>query len=519
MFLSIIMDYYGLLGCGVVVVLGWTLIHVIRFYNKKKILLPPGPFSLPFIGNLHNLILGGDQPHTSFWRLAHKYGPIMTLKLGQKTTIVISSSLVAKEAFIKQDLALSSKIDKDALHAHGHNQFSVIFLPASSSRRKYLRKLLHSSIFSPNRLDASQHLRARKIEEFIAYCRQCSQYGTPVDIGQVASDTLVNIWSNTIFSEDLVDIYADPVKKFKHVIRYITYLIGKLNMVDYFPLLKGIDPQRINKNSFTTYEKLLRIFRGFIDQRLEQRNISTTVRSTNDFLDVLLNISEEEKKGDVNAILMDRNQIQHLCLDIFVSGSDSSSAVLEWAMLELMKNPETMKRAKAELAQVVGDENKTIEEKDVGRLPYLQCIVKETLRIHPPSSLLTRKAEQDVELCGYFVPKGSQVLVNVWAIGRDPDIWEDPLAFKPERFWDSINLDFHDNNFELIPFGVGRRMCVGLPLAIRAIPAMLGSLLNSFDWTLEENIAPKDLEEKFGLILAKSRPLRLVPIPLYSRRT
>lgn len=204
--------------------------------------------------------------------------------------------------------------------------------------------------------------------------------------------------------------------------------------------------------------------------------------------------------------------------DIFVSGSDSSSAVLEWAMLELMKNPETMKRAKAELAQVVG-ENKTIEEKDVGRLPYLQCIMKETLRIHPPSSLLTRKADQDVELCGYFVPKGSQVLVNVWAIGRDPDIWEDPLAFKPERFWDSINLDFHDNNFELIPFGVGRRMCVGLPLAIRAIPAMLGSLLNSFDWTLEENIAPKDLEEKFGLTLAKSRPLRLVPIPLYSRRT
>ncbi|KAG5572411.1 hypothetical protein H5410_062177 [Solanum commersonii] len=196
---------------------------------------------------------------------------------------------------------------------------------------------------------------------------------------------------------------------------YVTSLILLENShVDYFPLLKGIDPQWINRNNFTTYEKLLRIFRGFIDQRLEQRNISTTVWSTNDFLDVLLNISEEEeeKKGDVNAILMDRNQIQHLCLDIFVSGSDSSSAVLEWAMLELIKNPETMKRAKDELAQVVGDENKTIEEEDVGRLPYLQCIVKETLRIHPPSSLLTLKAEQDVELCGYFVPKGSQVLVK-----------------------------------------------------------------------------------------------------------
>ncbi|WMV57787.1 hypothetical protein MTR67_051172 [Solanum verrucosum] len=106
--------------------------------------------------------------------MAHKYGPIITLKLGQITTIVISSSVVAKEAFKNQDLALSSKIDKDALHAYDHNQFSVIFLPASSSRRKYLRKLLHSSIFSPNRLDASQHLWARKIEELIACCRQCS---------------------------------------------------------------------------------------------------------------------------------------------------------------------------------------------------------------------------------------------------------------------------------------------------------------------------------------------------------
>ncbi|MCD7467211.1 hypothetical protein HAX54_004503 [Datura stramonium] len=173
-------------------------------------------------------------------------------------------------------------------------------------------------------------------------------------------------------------------------------------------------------------------------------------------------------------------------------------------MLELMMNTKAMKRAKAELVEV--GENKAIEEADVGCLPYLRCILKETLRIHPPSSHLTRKVEQDVQVCGYFVPKGSQVLVNVWAIDRDLDIWEDPLTFKPERIWGSTNLDFHDNNFELIHFGVGRRMCVGLPLAIRAIPAMLGSLLNSFDWILEggNNIAPEDLEEKFGLILAKS---------------
>ncbi|CAN4120916.1 unnamed protein product [Withania somnifera] len=136
--------------------------------------------------------------------------------------------------------------------------------------------------------------------------------------------------------------------------------------------------------------------------------------------------------------------------------------------------------------------------------------------MHPPAPLLIpRRVDQDVELCDYIIPKGSQVLVNVWMIGRDSTFWKDPLVFKPERFWNS-NLDTGGQDFELIPFGAGRRICPGFPLALRMLPVILGSLLNSFHWKLEADMEPKDLdmEEKFGITLAKTNPLRVIPSPL-----
>ncbi|XP_055811920.1 geraniol 8-hydroxylase-like [Solanum dulcamara] len=496
------MYYIGII-CGLLL-LSWTFIH-----GRKNNKLPPGPMPLPLIGNLHNIF--GAPPYKSMERLANKYGPIISLKLGRLPTVVISSSAAAKEAVKKHDSVFSSKTPKDAVEVHNHHNFSVVWLPVDSTRRKNLRTILNSCIFSANKLDANQNLRSSKISELIAYCHRCSQISEAVDFGLVAYDIAINVLSNTIFSADLVDLSAKSEKKFKDVIRSITYQIGKFNMVDYFPVLKSIDPQGINRSTCVSSAKMFRIFGDFIDERLDQRE-KNSQQKIKDVLDILLNMSEE-KDGNDNNIAMDRNQIEHLCLDLFIAGTDSSSATLEWAMLELMKNPHAMEKAKVELAQVVGKKN-AIKEADLVRLPYLHCILKETLRIHPPVPLLSRKAEQDFELCGYFVPKGSQVIVNIFSIGRDPAIWKDPLAFKPERFWGSNNMDIRgQDDFELIPFGVGRRMCPAISLAMRTVPIMLGSLLNSFDWVVEGD-NDLDAEEKSGLIVSKLRPLRLVPISL-----
>lgn len=181
-------------------------------------------------------------------------------------------------------------------------------------------------------------------------------------------------------------------------------------------------------------------------------------------------------------------------------------------MSELLRNPQTMEKAKAEISKVVGSEKK-FEESDIDNLPYLQAVVKETFRLHPPVPfLIPRKAAQDTKFMGYDIPKGTQVFVNIWAIGRDPDCWEDPLVFKPERFLGS-KIDVKGQHFELIPFGAGRRICVGLPLGHRMTHFVLGSLLHEFEWEVEQSVDPKvmDMRDRVGTTLRKLQPLKAIP--------
>ncbi|PON33269.1 Cytochrome P450, E-class, group I [Trema orientale] len=201
--------------------------------------------------------------------------------------------------------------------------------------------------------------------------------------------------------------------------------------------------------------------------------------------------------------------------DLFAAGTDTTSSTLEWSMTELLRKPEILSKAQAELERVIGKGNQ-VQESDIAGLPYLQAIIKETFRLHPPAPLLLpRKAETDVEVCGYTVPKGAQVLVNVWAVSRDPSIWESPNEFIPERFLES-NVDVKGRHFELLPFGGGRRICPGLPLAIRMVHLMLGSLIHSFDWKLEGGVELEsmNMEDKFGITLQKAQPLRALAMPI-----
>ncbi|KAL7247057.1 hypothetical protein ACSBR2_002050 [Camellia fascicularis] len=444
--------------------------------------LPPGPATLPVVGNILKL---GDKPHESLAELVKTHGPTMSLKLGQLTTIVVSSSTTAKQILQKQDFAFSTRSIPDSLHAHDHNHYSVAWLPVAD-RWRSLRKIMTSNMFSGNRLDANQYLQWQNVEELISYVGKCCQEGVVVDIGRVAFTTSLNLLSNTVFSMDLADPSLDSAKEFKDLVSNIMKEAGKPNLVDYFPILAKIDPQGIRGR--------MRVFGRLIHERLELRKLRKTSEE-NDVLDILLDIIEQNSE-DINRIHM-----EHLFLDLFAAGTDTTSNTVEWAMAELLQNPETSKKAKAELEQPIG-KGKLVEESDISRLPYLQAIVKETSRIHPPVPfLIPRKVETDVEVCGYIVPQGAQVLVNAWAIGRDPSIWPYPTSFMPERFLSS-EIDVRSQDFELI---------------IRMVPMMLGSFINSFDWKLEGVIAPRDLdmEEKVGITLQKvqkAQPLRAVPI-------
>lgn len=475
-----------------------AIIYVLKLRPTR---LPPGPNPLPIIGNLHQL---GTEPHQSLASFSKIYGSFISLKLGAITTIVVSSPEIAKDILHKHDQDFSSRSVIDSVRALDHHNFSVIWQPASDYWRN-IRKICAVQIFSTQRLDALQTVRQKKVAELLSYTSECSDGGRAVNIALAVYTTVLNSLANTIFSTDLAKYESSESQEFKHYVSEVMKEAGKPNLADYIPALRLVDPQGIRRRMAIYFRKLLEIFDGIIDQRLRSRDSSVC----KDALDHLLELTKED--GSELTV----HDIKHLFLDLFAAGTDTTSGTLEWAMAELLHNPDKMAKARAELEQIP-DKMNPIQESDIQRLPYLQAIVKETLRLHPPAPLLVpHKAGKDVEICGYVVPKNAQILFNVWAMSRDEKVWEKANSFMPERFLDK-EIDFRGRDYELIPFGAGRRICPGLSLANRTIHVILGSLIRSFEWKLENEMKPEDMDmrDKHGFTLHKAEPLRAIPIKM-----
>ncbi|KEH15729.1 cytochrome P450 family protein, partial [Medicago truncatula] len=368
-------------SCTLVLVLTCAFIHVfcllLKRTTKPTYKLPPGPSPLPIIGNLLEL---GQKPHKSLAKLAKIYGPLMSLKLGQITTVVISSSTMAKQVLLTNDKFLSNRTVPQSVSVLNHDQYSLAFTPISPLWKE-LRKICNTQLLSHKSLDASQDVRRMKIRQLLSDIHQSSQIGEAIDIGTIVFKTTINLLSNTIFSVDLIQSNG-AAGEFKDLATDITKLM--------------LDPQGLKRRQTKNVTKVLDIFGDLINQRLEKREC-TRVDTCKDMLDAMLNISKDNE-------FMDKNMIQHLSLDIFVAGTDTTTSTLEWAMTELINNPEAMRKAKKELEETIGC-GVPLEESNISDLPYLHAIIKETLRKHPPVPfLLPRKAERDVEICGYTIP-------------------------------------------------------------------------------------------------------------------
>ena len=199
---------------------------------------------------------------------------------------------------------------------------------------------------------------------------------------------------------------------------------------------------------------------------------------------------------------------------MFAAGTDTTFISLDWAMTELILNPEAMEKAQAEVRRIVG-ERRVILENDLPQLNYMKAIIKETFRLHPPAPVLVpRESMEHVTINGYDIPPKTRIYVNAWAIGRDPETWEEPEKFKPERFIGS-NIDFKGKDFELIPFGAGRRICPAMTFGIASVELALAQLLHSFDWELPPGITAKDLDmtEVFGITMHRKEGLVVLAKP------
>uniref|UniRef100_A0A0E0LTV4 Cytochrome P450 n=1 Tax=Oryza punctata TaxID=4537 RepID=A0A0E0LTV4_ORYPU len=484
--------------------LSWLVLSLLSVYlldllahSRRR--LPPGPCPLPLIGSLHLL---GDQPHRSLAGLAKTYGPLMSLRLGAVTTVVVSSPEVAREFLQKHDAVFATRSIPDATGDHARN--SVPWLPPGKRWRE-LRKIMATELFAAHRLDALHELRQEKVAELVDHVARLARDGAVVDVGRVAFTTSLNLLSRTIFSSDLTSLDDHGAsKEFQNVITDIMGAVGSPNLSDFFPALAAADLQGWRRRLAGLFERLHRVFDAEIDRRRRGAG------EHDDLLGVLLRLAAR----DDDTAALDDAALRSVFTDLFAAGSDTSSSTVEWAMAELLRNPLSMAKACDELQRLIGSRRR-IEESDIGRLPYLQAIIKETFRLHPAVPfLLPRQATTTIQILGYTIPKGAKVFINVWAMGRDKDIWLEPEKFMPERYLERT-VDFKGADFELIPFGAGRRICPGLPLAIRMVHVIIASLLINFKWRLPVEVETYgvNMTEKFGVTLAKAIPLCALATP------
>ncbi|XP_043703736.1 geraniol 8-hydroxylase-like [Telopea speciosissima] len=475
--------------------------HLRNHFNPPSKIFPPGPTGLPILGNLLQL---GDRPHESLTQLATIHGPLMTVHLGFVTTIVASSVNTVKEILQTHDQAFMGRSIPNAATAETGYEFSITWL-SGGPRWRNLRKLCNTQIFTTQRLNSMQTLRLQMMEEMVKNVVEICESGDGVNVGRIIFGTTLNLLSNTFFSFDMIDQKSTKVEEIKDVIWRIMDLAGKPNVADYFPMFRAFDPQGIRMEIKVCYDRLHSLLDDVIHGRV-QRRASGSVRS-GDFLDVLLDYSHEH--GDDFTL----RDIKLLLSALFIGGTDTTTTTLEWTMAELLHNPTPMSIAQRELSETIGA-GRSIKEADFHNLPYTKAALKESMRLHPTVPLLLpHKALTDVDLYNFHIPKHTQVLINVYAIARDPSYWVNPNRFLPDRFLGS-EIDFRGNHLCFIPFGAGRRMCPGLPLAERMLEMMLATLLNRFHWKLPKGMAPEemDMKDKLGISLHKATPLIAVPV-------
>ncbi|KAL6556281.1 hypothetical protein OROGR_005569 [Orobanche gracilis] len=461
----------------------WILSLLVRKSGDK---LPPGPKGLPLVGNLPSL---DPDLHTYLASLAQTYGPIYTLRLGRKTGIVITSPDIAKQVLKDQDTAFANRDVPVAANETSYGGKDIVWTPYGPEWRM-LRKVCVREMLCNNTMDSVYALRRREIRETVRYLYSSMMWG-----GTVVGDRRAVLGG----------------AEFKKIVGEMTELLGMPNLSDFYPGLERFDFQGIRKKMKALAKRLDKIFDTVIDQRLKMNGEGDGSGIRKDFLQVLLQMRDDE---DARTTPFTMTHLKALLMDMLLGGTDTTSNTVEYALAEMMNKPEILAKVQQELDTVIGKDN-MVEESDINKLPYLYAVMKEVLRLHPTLPLLVPHCpSMTCSVSGYTIPKGARVFVNVWAIHRDPSVWENPLDFCPDRFSDG-KWDYTGNDFRYFPFGSGRRICAGIAMAERMFMFSLASLLHSFDWS--SSVGEKmDLSEKFGIVLKKKMPLIAIPTPRLS---
>ncbi|XP_051133930.1 salviol synthase-like [Andrographis paniculata] len=460
--------------------------------KRKSNNLPPGPKKLPLIGNLH-LFASSVAPHRVLADLALKYGPLVHLRLGEVSTLVVSSAEVAEEVMKKHDLNFANRPSLFLVEMF-YKDADIAFAPYGEYWRQ-LRKICTLELLSKRRV---QSFRPSREKEILDMCRRIAQKeGSVINLSERIESTLFSA-----LVKASVGKIANKEGILVSTIKESVDLVSGFSVVDMYPSIKLLRLiSGMKRKVKPMHAKIDAILQEIIDDHKVAIGES---KLREDFVDVLLKFNDAGSD-----LYLTIDNIKAVLFDMFAGGIETSSVTIDWAMAEMLRHPRVLQKAQDEVRRVFAN-NGFVEGSEFDKLKYLKFVVKEILRLHPPSPLLLpRQNSEECEINGYKVATKTKVLVNAWAIGRDPKMWKDADSFIPERYLDLHEIDYKGNNFEYIPFGAGRRICPGSLFGLAYVEHALAALLLYFDWVSPENV---DMAESFGATARRKYPLRVIPI-------
>nr|XP_010906667.1 isoflavone 2'-hydroxylase [Elaeis guineensis] len=481
------------------------------FSSKNTKNLPPSPPSIPFIGHLH--LLKKPLPQT-LARLSDRYGPVLLLRFGSRPVLLVSSPSATEECLSKHDVTFANRPHLPSVKHLSYNYISLAVANYGPLWRN-LRRIATVEVLSTHRLHSSSGIRTGEVQAMVRQLVRDWQATKAMDgfaRAEVKSRLIVlslhvimrMIAGKRFYGqEEEKSGISEEARRYWKLGEEAAPAIGASNLADYVPVLRWVDYQGFSKKLARFQNERDELMQRLMDGHRSKSKEEGVEKKT--MMGVLLSLQETDPDYYTDEV------IKALGAGLLAAGTGTTSETTEWAMSLLLNNPGALKKMRDEMDAQVGNE-RLLEESDLSNLPYLQCVITETLRMYPTAPLLLpHESSQECSVGGFHIPRGMMLLVNAYAVHRDPKVWEEPTKFMPERFEGGKG-----EGKLMIPFGMGRRRCPGEGLGMRAVGLALGTLIQCFEW---EGIGKEEVDMTAGgssLTLAKAIPLEALYRPRQS---
>ncbi|KAL5780388.1 hypothetical protein ACOSQ2_011125 [Xanthoceras sorbifolium] len=499
------------LTASVVVLFSLLLISrkVLRNGSRKRA-APEARGAWPVIGHLH-LLRGLEPPHRVLGNMADKYGPIFTIKMGVHRALVVSNWEIAKECLTTNDKIFANRPKSVAAEVLGYNFEMFGFSPYGHYWRQ-VRKIATLELLSNHRLEKLKHVRQSEMKTSLRELYELwskNKSGTSNKVLVEMERWFGNVTLNVILRLIVGQRCSEDDGWKKELITFIEWH-GKFLVSDALPYLRWLDIGGDVKSMKKTAKELDIIVQVWLEEHKRNRASGET-KEDEEFMDLMLSILQDDAQlfsgRDADTVN------KATCLNMILAATDTTMVTLTWALTLLLNNCNVFKKVQNELDTQVGSE-RLVNELDIKNLVYLQAILKETMRLYPAGPLsVPHESSEDCTVSGYHVPAQTRLLINLWKIHRDPDVWSDPCEFQPERFLTTHkDFDVRGKSYEYMPFSSGRRMCPGVSFALQVLQLTLASLLHGFDIETQSN-EQVDTSEGIGLTFVKASPLEVLLSP------